>query len=110
MAQQAGVIKVLDAPVAAGHAAGVLARLAEREEERAAATARRLEELQVSADPRESVDAFLQDFAGKRQQLEVALQAAAGTAGSGGAAGGSGDAAAELAALAGQIAKLEQVC
>ena len=56
------------------------------------------------------MDAFLQDFAGKRQQLEVALQAAAGTAGSGGAAGGSGDAAAELAALAGQIAKLEQVC
>jgi hypothetical protein len=109
MAQQAGLIKVLDAPVAAGNAAGVLARLAEREEERAAATARRLEELQVSADPRESVEAFLQDFAGRRQQLEVALQAAVGTAGSGGAAGGSGGAAAELAALAGQIAELEQV-
>ena len=87
MAQQAGLIKVLDAPVAAGNAAGVLARLAEREEERAA---RRLEELQVSADPRESVEAFLQDFAGRRQQLEVALQAAVGTAGSGGAAGPGG--------------------
>lgn len=99
--QHPGVIEVLDAPAAPAAASGVLARLAEREEARASAAARRLQELQVSGDPRESVDAFMDDFASRRQQLEAALQAASG-------GGGGGDAAA-VAALAEQIAELEKV-
>lgn len=99
--QHAGVIEVLEAPAAPAAASGVLARLAEREEARASAAAKRLQELQVSGDPRESVDAFMEEFAARRQQLEAALQAASG--GSGG-----GDAAA-VAALAEQIGELEKV-
>ena len=103
--QQACVIEVLDAPVAAAAAGSererVLGRLAEREEQRTATTARRLEELEVTADPRESVDAFLEEFAERRQQLEAALSAAA--------AGEPGSGTAELTALAKQIADLEKV-
>ncbi|PRW60049.1 tubulin-folding cofactor C-like [Chlorella sorokiniana] len=99
--QHAGVIEVLEAPVAPAAASGVLARLAEREEARASAAAKRLEDLHVSGDPRESVDAFMEEFSSRRQQLEAALQAASG------GGGGGGDAAA-VAALAEQIAELEK--
>lgn len=98
--QHPGVIEVLDAPAAPAAASGVLARLAEREEARASAAAQRLQQLQVSGDPRESVDAFMEDFASRRQHLETVLQAASG--------GGGGDTAA-VAALAEQIAELEKV-
>ena len=98
--QQPGVIEVLEAPAAPAAASGVLARLAEREEARASAAAKRLQDLQVSGDPRESVDGFMDGFASRRQQLEAALQAAGG--------GGGGDAAA-VAALAEQIDELEKV-
>lgn len=101
--QQPCVIEVLDEPNATDGARGasVLARLAEREEQRAASTAKRLEDLQVSADPRESVETFLQDFAAKRQATDTALQQLATAPGGGGAA--------ELAALTGQLADLEKV-
>lgn len=97
--QHSGVIEVLEAPAAPAAASGVLARLAEREEARTSAAAKRLQELQVSGDPRESVDAFMDEFASRRQQLEAALQAASG---------GGGDAGA-VAALAEQIGELEKV-
>ncbi|KAL4859053.1 Tubulin-folding cofactor C [Chlorella vulgaris] len=77
MAQHHGVIEALDAPAEASKGASVLARLAEREEQRAATAVKRLEELQVSSDPRESVDAFMEHFSTRRQQLEAALQACA---------------------------------
>ncbi len=101
--QHPGVIKVLEAPAAPAAASGVLARLAEREEARTTAAAKRLQELQVSGDPRESVDAFMDEFASRRQQLEAALQAASGSG------GGSGGDAAAVAALAEQIGELEKV-
>lgn len=106
-----GVIEVLDAPAAAGHAVGVLARLAERDRERAAEAARRLEELAVSAEPHENVERFLAGFAEQRRQLEETLEAAAGGAGADGEGSGAasaGDAAA-LAELVGRIADLEKV-
>ncbi|KAL4459071.1 hypothetical protein ABPG75_013936 [Micractinium tetrahymenae] len=105
-----GVIEVLDAPAAAGHAAGVLARLAERDRERAAEAARRLEELAVPAEPHENVERFLEGFAEQRRELDAALAGAAGSdsiGGDGGEGGGSGDAV-TLAALAGRIAELEK--
>lgn len=105
------MIEVLDAPAAAGHAAGVLARLAERDRERAAEAARRLEQLTVSAEPHENVERFLGSFAEQRRELDAALEAVSGGAGAsdeGGGAGGS-DPAAALAELAGRISDLEKV-
>jgi hypothetical protein len=101
MAQHPGVIEALDAPAEASKGASVLARLAEREEQRAATAVERLEELQVSSDPRESVDAFMEDFSTRRQQLEAALQACATP----------GNAAPhdQLTALGEQLAALEKV-
>lgn len=93
------VIEVLDAPKDTAAGSGVLARLAAREGERTSAAARRLEELQVTGDPRESVDGFMDDFSSRRQALEAALQEAAGS--------GGGDAAA-MADLAARITELEQ--
>ncbi len=105
------MIEVLDAPAAAGHAAGVLARLAERDRERAAEAARRLEQLTVSAEPHENVERFLGSFAEQRRELDAALEAVSGGAGAsdeGGGAGGS-DPAAAVAELAGRISDLEKV-
>lgn len=96
------MIEVSDAPAAAGHAAGVLARLAERDRERAAEAGRRLEQLAMSAEPHESVERFLEGFAGRRRELDAALAAAAD--GGGGGSGGS----TVLAELADCIAELEK--
>jgi hypothetical protein len=54
---------------------GVLGRLHAREAQRAAEAVKRLEALQGSADPRESIEGFMAAFTKQRQALEASLQA-----------------------------------
>lgn len=88
---------------AEGQLPGVLGRLQARESQRAADAARRLEALQSSADPRESIEGFMHAFTKQRQALEAALQALLGV----GAGGADGPAAVD--ALAADLAALDQV-
>ena len=91
-------------------ASGVLERLAAREAERAAGAAARAAEAQGAADPRESVEAWLADFAARcaalEGRLEVAEAAAAG--GSSGGAAGTTAAPPPLEAAAAELTAVEQ--
>jgi hypothetical protein len=81
----------------------VLGRLHAREAQRAAEAAKRLEALQGSADPRESIEVFIGAFTRQRQALEaslLALQASGPVSAADPAAGDS---------LAADIAMLDQV-
>ncbi len=49
-------------------------RLQAREAQRAAEAAKRLEDLEVASDPRESVESFLQDFSEQRAEIAAALE------------------------------------
>lgn len=82
---------------------GVLGRLQAREAQRAAEAARRAEAQQGSADPRESVDAFLDAFGTQRQALETAVQGLGAGAGANEA-----DAAAAVDGLAAELAELDK--
>ena len=68
---------------AAGEALpSVLGRLHAREAQRAAEAAKRLEALQSSADPRESIEGFMATFNKQAQALEASLQTLQGAAAS----------------------------
>lgn len=59
--------------------AAVFERLKAREAQRAADAAKRLEELRVTSDPRESVDVFLQNFHTVHDELDTQITSALGT-------------------------------
>eukprot|EP00887_Chlorella_sp_A99_P006717 scaffold3.g6717.t1 len=73
-------LDLLEQPAEGAGAAGVLGRLRAREAQRVHEAARRAEELQVSADPRESVEGFLAEFSRQRASLAAAFDAAAAAA------------------------------
>lgn len=52
----------------------VLGRLEARQVQRAARAAKRIEELQCSSDPRESINNFLEEFEKQRQELQASLE------------------------------------
>lgn len=105
MAAAGESLDLVDQPAASG-AGGVLERLRAREEQRSQEAAKRLEELEVSSDPRESVAAFLASFGSQRQALQERLEAAGALP-----TGGAGELAAAKAVLeklASDVAELEK--
>lgn len=83
---------------------GVLGRLQARAAQRAADAAKRLEALQSSADPRESVEGFMDAFSRQRQALEASLQALTA-----GGAAAVNDSSPTVGSLAADIAELDKV-
>lgn len=83
----------------------VLDKLRAREAQRTADAARRLEALHGSADPQESVEAFLERYGAERCELTAAVQAATSGADATAAREGLDALTARVAALEGDVAK-----